>query len=89
MDECHYATGDHNYATIMKEYYHPLAREERPRVLGLTASPLINVKVNVSESRLRMLLSEFERTMDAQLFGFPSDATVGRKEANESVAGEQ
>ncbi|KAL7549126.1 hypothetical protein ACHAWF_012981 [Thalassiosira exigua] len=71
MDECHYATGKHNYATILKDYYHPLSLEERPRVLGLTASPLINVKVHANELQMQRLLSNFESIMDAQLLGFP------------------
>jgi len=85
IDECHYATGKHNYATILREYYHKLAKKERPRVLGLTASPLINVSVKSTSSQLQMLLSKFETIMDARLFGFPSDIGHNRKEAEESV----
>jgi len=95
IDECHYATGKHNYATILNEYYHPLAKEQRPRVLGLTASPLINVKINnvMNDVRLQYLLAELERVMDARLFGFPSELEEkaggshvgGKKVADESI----
>ena len=72
MDECHYATGEHNYATILRKFYHSLQKDARPRILGLTASPLINVSVRVNEEQLQSLLSNFESIMDSKLVGFPS-----------------
>ena len=36
FDECHHATGNDPYATIMKEYYQNC--QDPPRILGLTAS---------------------------------------------------
>eukprot|EP00804_Cyclotella_cryptica_P016705 CCRYP_002011-RB/>CCRYP_002011-RB protein AED:0.04 eAED:0.04 QI:412/1/1/1/0.83/0.85/7/239/1584 len=79
IDECHYATGDHNYATILRKYYHPLkeGKRQRPRILGLTASPLINVSIRTNEEKLQSLLSEFESIMDSRLVGFPSDHKLG------------
>ena len=46
FDEAHHAQKSHPYALIMREHYHPLkARHEPvPRILGLTASPIWNVK---------------------------------------------
>ena len=96
IDECHYVTGKHNYATILKDFYHTLSIDDRPRVLGLTASPLISVKVqHVNDTKLGALLSDFESIMDARLFGLPLDMAMsneqgGRgemmiKEAEESV----
>ena len=81
MDECHYATGNHNYATIMDKFYHALPREKRPRVLGLTASPLINVAIHTDEDKLQSMLSNFESIMDARLFGFPNEVTKGNTNA--------
>ena len=49
VDECHYCSGEHGYSAIMKNFYHSLPIEKRPRVLGLTASPLVNVKVDVDD----------------------------------------
>lgn len=37
VDECHYACGEHGYAQIMKNFYHPLDTNTRPRVLGLVS----------------------------------------------------
>ena len=85
IDEAHYAgTKDHNYATIMKLFYHTLPVGERPHVLGLTASPLINAKVTDTAERLRMKLSDFERTLDSKLHGFP-DELAFQKETKESI----
>lgn len=36
FDECHHATGNDPYATIMRNYY--LSGRNSPRILGLTAS---------------------------------------------------
>ncbi len=36
FDECHHATGDDPYALIMKDHYRSC--QNRPRILGLTAS---------------------------------------------------
>ncbi|KAH8914143.1 P-loop containing nucleoside triphosphate hydrolase protein, partial [Atractiella rhizophila] len=40
FDECHNATRNHPYVAIMKEVYHQMPAEERPKILGLTASPI-------------------------------------------------
>jgi endoribonuclease Dicer len=37
VDECHYARGEHGYAQIMRNFYHPLDSHTRPRVLGLVS----------------------------------------------------
>lgn len=67
IDECHYATGNHAYAVILNKFYHSTPKEERPRVLGLTASPLVNVKENHSDEQLAVMLSNLENTLDASL----------------------
>ena len=86
IDECHYAgTKDHNYATIMRLFYHTLPVGQRPHVLGLTASPLINAKVTDTAERLRVKLSEFEQTLDAKLHGFPEELTNCHKDTKESI----
>jgi ERCC4-related helicase len=36
FDECHHATGNNQYALIMKDHYKECS--SRPRILGLTAS---------------------------------------------------
>jgi superfamily II DNA or RNA helicase/dsRNA-specific ribonuclease len=67
LDECHYATRNHVYASIMIKWYHPLRNEERPHVLGLTASPLLNVKWTHSDEQLETMLAQLERRLDSQL----------------------
>ncbi len=67
MDECHYASGDHGFATIMKNFYHRLPKNRRPRVLGLTASPLVTVKSDVDDEKLGYMLRDLEDRMDSKI----------------------
>lgn len=48
----------------MDNFYHQASR--KPRVLGLTACPLINVK-SVSDDHLRKELGELERRLEARV----------------------
>ena len=68
IDECHYAIGNHPYALVMTKFYHTLPKNERPRILGLTASPLVNVKETHSDDQLRAMLTSLEDLLDAKLF---------------------
>ncbi len=79
VDECHYASGNHSYRRLMDKFYHPLPRNKRPRILGLTASPLLNVKENQSDEQLAAQLHALEATLDATLIsakGLVSDDSV-------------
>lgn len=40
MDEAHHANGNHPYATIMAHFVANTPKHMRPRVLGLTATPV-------------------------------------------------
>jgi endoribonuclease Dicer len=73
LDECHHCIGNSPYATILRDYYHTLPQNQRPRVLGLTASPLIAVKVNHTEEQLTQLLTQLEVQMDAKIVAPPAD----------------
>lgn len=44
FDECHHTRKNHPYNTIMREYFHIKAVEQRPRIFGMTASPIWNTK---------------------------------------------
>jgi endoribonuclease Dicer len=55
-DEVHNAVKDHPYATLMKSYYRLLDTEYRPRVLGLTASPIHSSRPAMEAIRYRSLL---------------------------------
>lgn len=68
IDECHYASsGNHAYRHLMKKFYHPLELRKRPRVLGLTASPLLNVKESHDDEQLSSMLDNLERTLDSKM----------------------
>lgn len=71
MDECHNCTGKHGYAQIMNTFFHRIMdATQRPRILGLTASPIINIKKNVTDAGLSKLMDELEHTMDARIFSY-------------------
>lgn len=67
LDECHYASGNHQYKIIMEKFYHALPKEKRPHVLGLTASPILNVKHTHDDSQLGAMLTALETAMDSKL----------------------
>lgn len=67
FDECHYCSGNHVYAMIMEKFYFTTPKEDRPHILGLTASPLMNVRHKHSNEVLDDMLSKLERTLDATL----------------------
>ena len=70
LDECHNCTGRSPYARIMLEFYHSTPVNERPRVLGLTASPLINVKPSVSEGELQRHMEKLQQVMDSRIVSY-------------------
>uniref|UniRef100_A0A383WL31 P-loop containing nucleoside triphosphate hydrolase protein n=1 Tax=Tetradesmus obliquus TaxID=3088 RepID=A0A383WL31_TETOB len=39
FDEAHHCVGNHAYCQIMVDFYHTAAQQQRPQILGLTASP--------------------------------------------------
>ncbi|KAI3514031.1 hypothetical protein L1887_12347 [Cichorium endivia] len=47
IDECHRATGNHPYVSIMKEFY--LKAVNKPKVFGMTASPVTKKGVSSAE----------------------------------------
>jgi ERCC4-related helicase/dsRNA-specific ribonuclease len=67
LDECHYAVGNHQYKIIMDKWYHTLPQDQRPHILGLTASPLTNVKHTHSDEQLSRMLTSLEQTLDSKL----------------------
>ncbi|XP_023744994.1 endoribonuclease Dicer homolog 3a isoform X1 [Lactuca sativa] len=47
IDECHRATGNHPYVSIMKEFY--LKAVNKPKIFGMTASPVTKKGVSSTE----------------------------------------
>jgi len=41
----HSCVGNHPSNKILREFYHKSVAEERPAILGLTASPIVNDKI--------------------------------------------
>jgi superfamily II DNA or RNA helicase len=84
LDECHHCTGNAPYAIIMREYYKK--SPDKPRVLGLTASPLINVKKSSTDEQLAAELAKLEDLMDARIASVESLLEQQRQEEGYSDA---
>ena len=67
VDECHYCSGSHAYRLIFQKFYHTLPPIDRPHVLGLTASPIINLRESHTEEELETMVQTLQDTMDAVL----------------------
>ncbi|KAK9390574.1 hypothetical protein V1515DRAFT_613054 [Lipomyces mesembrius] len=61
FDECHHAKGDHVFLRIMTEFYRDMDPDDRPRVFGMTASP-VDAKVDV-----RNAAQALEAAMDGEI----------------------
>ena len=61
LDECHHAgSSNHGYSQFMQEIYWKVDDKDRPRVLGLTASPCFNFDVkNLDEQIGKFINSIF------------------------------
>jgi superfamily II DNA or RNA helicase len=62
FDECHHARKNHPYNGILREYFHVEA-SLRPKVFGMTASPVWNTK-NPQTS-----IEQLESNMNAKVIG--------------------
>lgn len=60
FDECHHTRKNHAYNGIMREYFQ-CPPEKRPKVFGMTASPIWNPR-DAAES-----LATLERNLDAKV----------------------
>ncbi|KXN82617.1 Dicer-like protein 1 [Leucoagaricus sp. SymC.cos] len=63
FDECHHTRKNHPYNIIMREYFQIKAQKERPKVFGMTASPIWNMKDPVGS------LLTLEKNMDSIIIG--------------------
>ncbi|KAG8667957.1 hypothetical protein FPOAC1_012798 [Fusarium poae] len=62
FDEAHHAKKKHSYAEIIRRYYYSTDKTKRPRVLGMTASPVDSRAGDVVEQTL-----ELEKTLDSEI----------------------
>ncbi|CAO1636838.1 unnamed protein product [Parajaminaea phylloscopi] len=68
FDEAHHAVGNDTYARLMT-YYRLLPVEQRPKVFGMTASPLLSTSSSLEESSTIL-----ETVLDAKVFALPPHA---------------
>lgn len=61
FDEAHHTKKNHSYARIVKDFYIPAEQTVRPRIFGMTASP-IDAKTDVKQAA-----SELESLMDSKI----------------------
>lgn len=65
FDECHNARGNHPYMKVMREYWALKQRQHRPRIFGMTASPVTNAK----DWNIEEMLKKLERSLDCKIIG--------------------
>ncbi|GAA6028331.1 hypothetical protein JCM8097_006980 [Rhodosporidiobolus ruineniae] len=75
LDEVHHGKANHPFAAILRDFYHR-AKSERPRILGLTASPIDSNQGLETARKLEMLF-------DAKLVTAPPKT---RQELEQQVA---
>ncbi|KAG9094888.1 Dicer-like protein 1 [Ceratobasidium sp. UAMH 11750] len=61
FDEAHHCNKKHVYAQIMKVHYNHCKPKDRPRIFGMTASPIFNIRNPV------LSLAHLQDTMDAKV----------------------
>ncbi|KAJ7535983.1 hypothetical protein O6H91_12G052400 [Diphasiastrum complanatum] len=66
MDECHHAQKRHPYAQIMSMHYHNSSPNKRPKVFGMTASP-VNRKGVTSSMDCNDQIQKLEAILDAKV----------------------
>ncbi|KAF9913598.1 Dicer-like protein 1 [Lobosporangium transversale] len=66
FDECHHARENHPFALIMREHYHQVPMQDRPKIFGMTASPSpsVGTKLYHSAKELEELLASKIFTID-------------------------
>lgn len=66
VDEVHHATKSHPYRRIFIEFYHTIGKEEpRPRVFGMTATPVKKRSASSGEVPCLNAIAALEVTLDA------------------------
>ncbi|GBB92187.1 hypothetical protein RclHR1_01980012 [Rhizophagus clarus] len=61
FDECHHTSKKHPYNLIMKEFYNRSPEEKKPKIFGMTASP-VNTRSAIHSA------SHLERNLNAKVF---------------------
>ncbi|GAA5833456.1 hypothetical protein JCM9279_001530 [Rhodotorula babjevae] len=66
LDEAHHAKSNHPFASILRDFYHRAPKHQRPKILGLTASPL-DGNAGLEEAKT------LEKLFDAKLVTAPPE----------------
>ncbi|RHZ72154.1 hypothetical protein Glove_245g9 [Diversispora epigaea] len=74
FDECHHTSKKHPYNLIMREFYDRCPEEQKPKIFGMTASP-VNTRSNIHSA------SHLEHNLNAKVFT-ASDTKELRKYIN-------
>lgn len=75
IDEAHHATREHPFRRIMMDFYHTLGNgEKRPRVFGMTASPVKVRAGTKSVDDCAEAIAMLEVTMDATIVGVSEES---------------
>ncbi|KAG1233174.1 hypothetical protein G6F35_001373 [Rhizopus arrhizus] len=62
FDECHHTTKKHPFNLIMREFYDRCPIEKRPKIFGMTASPMH------SKSSVETSVVQLEKNLDARVY---------------------
>jgi endoribonuclease Dicer len=81
FDEAHHAKKNHVYARIIKDFYETELEEARPRIFGMTASP-VDARVDVVEAAMELERLLHSRIMTADDLSLTKQAV---KRPNERV----
>ena len=65
LDECHHCKKRHPANLVMQQFWHPAAPGARPRIFGMTASPVDTKKG--SKGSLQSLFAELEANLGAKV----------------------
>ncbi|KAL7957438.1 hypothetical protein V8C34DRAFT_325108 [Trichoderma compactum] len=71
FDEAHHAKRNHPYARIIKDHYMRLQQDARPRILGMTASP-----VDASTGDVRYAATELESMLCSKIATISDEALM-------------
>ncbi|KAF8968313.1 type III restriction enzyme [Flammula alnicola] len=63
FDECHHARKNHPYNSILREYFQVKPPHNKPKIFGMTASPIWSVKDPLGS------ITTLEENMDAKVIG--------------------
>ncbi|GKV45609.1 hypothetical protein SLEP1_g52673 [Rubroshorea leprosula] len=82
FDECHHASGNHPYASIMREFYHSnltsgVDVSNLPRIFGMTASPIKSKGAKSADSYWNQI-QELETIMNSKVYTCVNESVLAK-----------